>query len=357
MAAGRSRGSGVQPVPCILFRVAAGPRIGMGHLIRSLRLASLSGVASAISVRGSGSSLRPAPLASFNVVSSGLEEAFDRARPSLLVVDDPSECAGEPWLTHARRRKCPVIGVVDAGIGSTGADLVIDGSVAASGRACAARRAVRGPEFAVVDPAIVRRRAGRQGDRRPPAERIFISFGGGSRAAYARRLTHALRAAGCRTPIVVAGGFGRARSRSDLAKIRWLGPQRTLVPWLSLATVAIVAGGITLYEACALGVPTIAIPIVPLQQPAVRAMTRLGGVVGVCPTRAIPPSVERVAARVVALLRSRDARRRVAARAAALVDGNGPLRVARLLRRVAGGVAVSEALAESRSLMRSGWTR
>ena len=42
---------------------------------------------------------------------------------------------------------------------------------------------------------------------------------------------------------------------------------------------ALVAGGITAYEACALGVPVVAVSVVPAQQPTVRALARRGAAV------------------------------------------------------------------------------
>jgi len=63
-------------------------------------------------------------------------------------------------------------------------------------------------------------------------------------------------------------------------------------------TVAVVGGGVSLYEAAALGVPAVGVPVVPAQTPTVRAFARRGAAVAV-PFKA---SGHRAASEVVALL-------------------------------------------------------
>jgi spore coat polysaccharide biosynthesis predicted glycosyltransferase SpsG len=117
------------------------------------------------------------------------------------------------------------------------------------------------------------------------------------------------------------------------------------VPWLTGARAAVVAGGITLYEACALGVPTIAVPIVRAQRPAVRAMARAGAVVHVPAAPPGPPAAARVARQTLALLDGNETRGRLSLRARRLVDGHGAARVAAVLRRLAAGEPLESLLA------------
>jgi spore coat polysaccharide biosynthesis predicted glycosyltransferase SpsG len=331
--------------PRILFRVAAGPRIGAGHLVRALRLAALVRIPAALSLRGNGTlrvPLRPDVIA---LDTRGVRATIDAVRPTLLVIDDPCEEAGRPWLVEARRRRVPVVGILDAGIGLRAGDLAIDGSVARAVRPDLTSCVARGPAFAVVDPLIGRHRA-RRGPVVPASRgHVFISLGGGYRTAYARRVARALSRAAGETPVLVAGGFsGRAGTAGD-HRIHWLGPQPTIVPWLAASAVAVVAGGVTLYEACALGVPTVAVPIVSPQRPAVAAMARRGAVVALAGSGERLPRPEAVASNVLRLLQHRAVRRSLSCRGPAIVDGEGSRRVAGALRRLARGAGVGDVLA------------
>jgi len=62
--------------------------------------------------------------------------------------------------------------------------------------------------------------------------------------------------------------------------IEVVAPQRFRAA-LAQATVAVVAGGTTLYEACALGTPVVAVPVVPGQATTVRRFVRAGLATGV----------------------------------------------------------------------------
>lgn len=319
--------------PRVLFRVAAGPRIGSGHLVRALRLSSLTGLPATFSIRGAAGQLRVATREQLEIVGGSASSTIESVRPSLLVVDDPSARAAAVWVSAARERGCPVVALADAGHGATTADVIIDGSITPVVRHSGAI-VLGGPRYAVVDPAIS------QTKRRPPtAPFVFISLGGGVRIGHARALARALRAGWPSLPVVVAGGFVRRAAHATPAAgrgVTWLGPQPSLVPWLSTSTIAVVAGGVTLYEACALGVPTIAIPIVPPQRKAVRAMGKAHAVLA-CRGGESAAEVAHVVRAIEGLLRSPALRRALVRKARATVDGRGALRVSRLLRVLAAG--------------------
>jgi spore coat polysaccharide biosynthesis predicted glycosyltransferase SpsG len=94
---------------------------------------------------------------------------------------------------------------------------------------------------------------------------------------------------------------------------------------LASASAAVLAGGVTVYEAAALGVPVVAIPVVPAQAPTVRALSRAGVTVEATSAAAAAGAVAR-------LMASPRLRRSMGERGAALVDGRGAGRVARHLR-------------------------
>src|SRR5690606_17463728 len=102
-------------------------------------------------------------------------------------------------------------------------------------------------------------------------------------------------------------------------------------PVLARASVAVVAGGVTLYEAAALGVPVVAVPVVAGQRPAVAAFDRAGAAVA-----ASPGSPRAIARAAVVLLRDPSRAGQLGRRGRRLVDGRGAERVASALMRLAG---------------------
>jgi spore coat polysaccharide biosynthesis predicted glycosyltransferase SpsG len=92
-----------------------------------------------------------------------------------------------------------------------------------------------------------------------------------------------------------------------------------------------VAGGLTLYEACALGTPVVAVPVVPGQRPALAAAASAGAVVRVAARYEHHVPVE-VAAAVTAVISTPALASGLGRRARRLVDGQGSVRVAARLR-------------------------
>jgi spore coat polysaccharide biosynthesis predicted glycosyltransferase SpsG len=106
------------------------------------------------------------------------------------------------------------------------------------------------------------------------------------------------------------------------------------------ATVAILAGGVTLYEACAIGVPAIAVALSRHQHLTVRGIARAGAAIeaGGAYGRYVVAGFSRPAAKIARLterlLDDAAARRRIRAAGRRLVDGNGAFRVADRIRRL-----------------------
>jgi spore coat polysaccharide biosynthesis predicted glycosyltransferase SpsG len=311
----------------VVFRVSAGPRRGFGHLARCRAIARALGVRPRISVRGTARTRAAAARLGIDVLPGG-RRALASLAPVLLVVDDPSPRHAAPWVIAARRRGIRVAVLCDGGLGRVDADLVIDGSILADHVAAD----LAGPRYAVVDPRVTALR----GRRRPGRRRICIAVGGGAHVfSRVSGLVAGLAALAPDADIRVAPGFTAPRSRPVLAAGRWIASTQ-LVPALAAADVAIVAGGLTAYEACALGVPAVAVSVVPAQQPAVRALARHGAVVDGGPLHHAE-GAGRVSGRAAALLTADAARRQMAAAGRRLVDGRGATRIATALARLAHG--------------------
>lgn len=308
----------------LLVRVAAGPRIGFGHLVRAVSLCRAAGVPPVVSLRGGRIARAAARRLGCVLVDTPPTRTLARRTPSVLVVDDPHDGAAQPWVRAARRLNIPIAALRDQGIGARGADLVIDGSPGATDISFPGRH-LCGPRFMVLDPVFATRR--RRPARRARRARVAVALGGGIHASYAQVVTQRLERTLGPDQISVAAGFTNGRSQQAGA-----GHAR----WLANADMAVVAGGIGLYEACCLGVPAVAVAVTREQRPTVRAFAERGAVIdGGLLRPGDGVAARRVASCVLRLLEDRNARRQLAARARRLVDGRGGARVAAALGRLA----------------------
>jgi spore coat polysaccharide biosynthesis predicted glycosyltransferase SpsG len=106
-----------------------------------------------------------------------------------------------------------------------------------------------------------------------------------------------------------------------------------LADLLSSVSVAVVGGGVTLAEACALGTPTVAVPVVDAQRPAIAAAAAAGAAIPVF--KRTPRAAASSAAELVCeLIGNRRLALSLASRGSRLVDGGGAARVAALLREL-----------------------
>jgi hypothetical protein len=88
----------------VLFRVAAGPRLGFGHLVRAERLAAALDADVWLSVRGVRHFTPPAPRVRLTRESV---RSLEIIRPGLLVLDTPVARDAWRWLRAARRLDIP----------------------------------------------------------------------------------------------------------------------------------------------------------------------------------------------------------------------------------------------------------
>jgi spore coat polysaccharide biosynthesis predicted glycosyltransferase SpsG len=122
----------------------------------------------------------------------------------------------------------------------------------------------------------------------------------------------------------------------------WIQARDGLAEELSSTSVAVLAGGVTLYEACALGVPSVAVALNSAQHVTIRALARRGATVdagsvasGLSQRRtAATRTLDRVAREVERLVGDTAARRRMTATGRRLIDGRGAARVAARLRQL-----------------------
>jgi len=354
----------------VVFRVAAGPRAGFGHLMRCRSLARALGVTPLVSIRGTARTRAKAEALGFTVidahwrpfkggpapgppikggptqscvgsyagsvsvgppsVSVGLPSVsvgppFMGGRlPDLMVVDDPVHKSADAWVKQARRLGVPVASIHDLGLAYVESDLVIDGTIGVHGD-------MRGAQFAILDPSIATIRK----ELRPPVPgRVLIALGGGSHVlSLAGRLSKAIATRSPEADIRVVRGFS-GRPTPVLRHATWVHAPNGLGGELADAQVAVVAGGVTLYEACALGVPVVALPVTAAQHMTVRAAACRGAAIDTGRPPVDDGMVSRAADAVAALLQNPALRHRQSQAARAVVDGEGAARVAARLREL-----------------------
>jgi spore coat polysaccharide biosynthesis predicted glycosyltransferase SpsG len=310
-----------RPRPRCHFQLAAGPRVGFGHLMRARALAGCLDMDVTVSVRG-GRAARVAASAIGAVVDA---RAALRDR-DLLIVDDPSRMHGRAWIARARRRGIRSVSVHDD-VWAHDADLVVTAGLGIGTPRTTAPAVLHGARFYLLDTRIVRARRQRP-PRRLARPRVLVALGGGHHVrAIAQNLTDAILRACPRALVLVAAGFASGR-RPALRQARWLSARQGLIRALATTDVAIVAGGVTLYEACALGVPSVALSVVPAQQPAIRAFAKARAVINAGDVSSDGAAIERAARSIAQLVRSAPLRAATASRARRLVDGRGATRVA-----------------------------
>jgi spore coat polysaccharide biosynthesis predicted glycosyltransferase SpsG len=164
---------------------------------------------------------------------------------------------------------------------------------------------------------------------------VLVALGGGAHILQTvRPLVIALAAAHPDMEIRVAAGFAAGERLAPPRAARVVSAPDGLADELARATVAIVAGGVTLYEACALGVPAVAAAVAASQVATVHAMARAGA--ARCGGRLqTARDARRVARAAVALLADVSARRAMGRRGRQIVDARGAWRVAAAVRRLA----------------------
>ena len=308
----------------VLFRAPAGPRRGFGHLVRCRSLARALGVRPLIALRGGAKVDEAAMALGCDVVHGRVDRLLRALAPDVLVVDDPVTADARRWIAAGRRAGCLVVSVHDLGIGCLDADLVIDGSVTMNARA---RRGttLAGPRFALLDPSLVD-----EEESRDPYS-VLVALGGGPRAELAIDIAEAIVDAAPQASVRVAGGFV-STSAQVRPRITWVGPAPSLQQEMARASVAVVGGGVSLYEACALGTPAVGVPVVAAQRPTVAAFVARGAAKG---SARGPVRAEHVAEECVSLLSDAALQRLLSRRGRRLIDGRGAFRAAAAVARLA----------------------
>lgn len=332
----------------VLFCAAAGARRGYGHLVRSLSLARALGVRPLVAIRGNEDARDVALGLGAEVVASNAARAIRALRPNVVIVDDPSSPHAQRRIDAARRGGALVVTIHDLGLGAAEGDVVIDGSLASPVSARPGRVSLTGAQFAILGQQYartVKRRAasirGGAANHRTGApsnqKNVLIALGGGPHVKTAAAIARAIVAADPTAQVRIAAGFIR-RPRTIGPRVTWVTPRHGLAPELAGADVAVVGGGVSLYEACAMGVPSVALPVAIGQVPTVRAFAKRGAAIGLERVGfSGGAGIRDAAAQAVALLNSPHQREALARRSTRLIDGQGASRAAAAIAAISQG--------------------
>jgi UDP-2,4-diacetamido-2,4,6-trideoxy-beta-L-altropyranose hydrolase len=337
----------------VLFRTDASEVIGSGHVMRCLALAdALRDAGSAVEFvsHDSGAGLNDVVQAGGFAVHQTIE-AVGEKRFDWIVVDHYE--LGAQWERSARAIAERILVVDDLANREHECDLLLDQNFSLSERRYAGLvprdcELLLGPRYALLRREFREARASlRPRDGR--VRRMLVYFGnvdsGGATALAIEALLH-LGRSDLRADVVVGRANPWARqlreryARADAITLHFGGCD--MVAMMLRADLAIGAGGVTTWERCCLGLPSVVIALSPNQLPGSRDLGREGYVQYLGAQDDVSPSA--LADALGALVSDPASVRALSERTATLVDGNGAQRVAQ--RMLASGITLRPAREE-----------
>jgi UDP-2,4-diacetamido-2,4,6-trideoxy-beta-L-altropyranose hydrolase len=339
--------------PLAVFRCDGSAAIGGGHVRRCLTLADALGEAGWARAFAVG--------AETLAVIPGLAEAVDQVAVLEGPVDDEpaqiAEAFGGTWdllvVDHYRRDArfeagCRpwaerILVIDDLADRRHDADFLLDQTLGRKPADYAARvpprcRVLTGSRYALIRPAFAARRRAALARREQarPVSRILVAVGATDADNVTGIVLQGICESGLSVEVDVVLGAG-AQHRAAVATLAAAMPQRTRVhvdcehmtELMAVADIAVGAGGTTSWERCCLGLPSVVIITAENQALIAERLAAAGACALIGRHRDVMPAM--VAGRVTALANDAGRRRAMARAAAAICDGRGAGRVARVL--------------------------
>lgn len=360
----------------VVFRVDASRRIGTGHMVRCLTLASVlrdrGAAVSFVSRPHEGHlleavtraefavSVLPGPEASSSADEDGrfawlgTSETDDAAqtvallgkrRPDWLVVDHYAIDAG--WESVVRPHVGKILAIDDLADRKHACDGLLDQNYSPEGRARydglvpADCRLLLGPGFALLRPEYHEYRR-TQRTAVSPICRVFVFFGGTDAPGATKMALEALSTPGLahmNLHVVVGANYSDRAELEDLAARRGNtiieGPRPHLADLMARSHLAIGAGGTTTWERMSLGLPSIVVSLAENQRPLCQRLGEAGLIHYLGNVECV--SREVIAAEVEALIGDEPRLAEMRAASMRLVDGMGAPRVADVMEGDGGG--------------------
>lgn len=343
-------------IPPLIVRADAGPRIGVGHLVRSLSLAqawqdgggrvillttSPAGIPAGTSVDGM--DVVSLQAAHPNAADAATLERLVAKHPGAWVVCDGYHLDAE-YTRRAKRAGARVLVIDDVAHAPLYcADVLLNQNLGAERfeyRCDGEPSRLFGPRFALL------RRAFRawRGWTRPVLDRaacVLVSVGGGDANDVALTIVRACRRIAV-SPLRVAvlvgpfsevgGALSSAADLIDGVRFEMMSNPSDVPRLMAEADVAISASGSTVWELCFMGVPSVLVTVADNQAGIADRLEAIG-----CATSLgwhTDVDEARTASVIERLLLDRAVRASMSAHGRALVDGGGAERVAAILREM-----------------------
>jgi spore coat polysaccharide biosynthesis predicted glycosyltransferase SpsG len=270
-------------------------------------------------------------------------QVFRFLRPDCLITDLPSiDSPTRELIQMCRESGAVIAGIHDLGLGAYDSQLAIDPSVSTVhpyNPESYIFGLYTGPRYAVLASSFQKLRA-MPGSYPERARSLLVTLGGGGTQKILMPLLPALEKLSKVLKVAILAGL-TSENRSWLAEhcpagveCKFLAPRDDPARLLFDADMAIVAGGVTLYEAACLGTPTLVVSHHSLQQITAARFETLGVAqnLGLSSDVTVPQLVE------AAMSLAGDAHRRaeMGRHGRELVDGCGAERVEKLLFEVCG---------------------
>lgn len=337
--------------PLLLLRGDAGPRIGSGHVSRLLALArawNASGGRSVLLTYSPSAALRAAAGAAGAELVELPAAHPDPRDLGALEAAVAASSGGKPWIAvdgysfdsayyaAVRAAGARVLAVDDTvRLADYPVDALLNqnpGAEAYEYPLPAEALALLGPRWALLSPDFADVGANRR--MSPHATRLLVSFGGSDPADASTLAVNALKrlAAPPETVVVVGPDNPRADALTRLAaglpvRIERAADMPALMAW---ADAGLIGGGVTLLEACAAGLPSLAATLAPNQEPGSALLAERGAVNLLGKADAI--SEPQLADALGGLLAAPGARESLAKASRTVVDGCGTERVVGALK-------------------------
>lgn len=321
----------------VLCWVAGGPRIGMGHVLRSLELARALELAG-LGIVGFVCNSDPCSVRAISQAGRPLWHDTDPNLPikevDVMLVDRPAG-VGEIAELKSAHPRVGIAALDTFDLERSSADLIVNliNHHPTLRRPLAPEvRYHEGLEFAIVRQEFLNGRCILR-DIPPRARNILVTFGGADPSNHTGLILDALAGEplpGTIVRIVVGPNFSRAAEMVERARklgLEVLERVERLAPWFAQADLAVSGGGTTMLELACTGTPTL---VLPQNEAEARFATSLASADAV---RLIRPdfSPNTIRRELESLIDDRSAREQMNRCALAAVDGLGQQRIAALL--------------------------
>jgi len=315
----------------IVLKTEFGDRIGMGHLVESLHLASelkRMGAVLSLAIRRYGTDKNvPRAIASENYSLFGEDDTWDaeydwitgRVEPRGVVVFNQKNL-DKDLVKRLRQQHIRTVCITegkDSGLCDRAVDIVAE------------------PSYMILSPLIQRFQ---KRDVRKKADTVVLCLGGSDPRNNTEKILKALSALTDTVRIHAVVGYlyrsneslerAAARTKEGVSIHRDV-PQETFFKLLGDADLGISSGGDTLYEMAALGLPTVTICPSQHQVPAATRFHEAGATIFLGLSATVDG--QKIREEVQSLLGSYEKRRAMSVNAQILVDGRGAARAAKVI--------------------------